>query len=159
MTHCVSCDKELRPETAHYLVNDGPLCLLCFECRTYSAQQRKERTMQTDAITATEAEAIQAIVNRSALRIPTTNTVVFAGRLLRNPLIIGENGNLTAMFQVANEDPDHPAEAEVLMRGPAAEFCRSLFRSQAVVVHGRLDKKIVGERGTRIVATFIEPLQ
>lgn len=159
MSNCMCCDTPIG-KRQHQIGTEGPFCWLCYEVKL-SNQQRKATAMNSATITATEDEAIQAIVDRKALRIPTTNNVVFAGRITRPPLVMGNDTSMIAVFQVANEDPDHPSETEVCMKGPGAEFCRTLRKGQAVVINGRIDSRVISVNClvTRIAATFIEPLQ
>ena len=111
--------------------------------------------------TTTEDEAIQAVIDRTALRIPTTNSVVYAGRIMTVPAFTQRNTVMIARFQVENEDLFHPTQIEVAMQGPAAEFCRQLHVGQAIMVTGYLASRRLahGCHLSYIAAIFIEPLQ
>ncbi len=111
--------------------------------------------------TTTEEEAIQAVIDRTALRIPTTNNVVYAGRIVTVPAFTQRNTVMVARFQVENECPFNTTQTEVSVQGPAAEFCRQLRIGQAIVVNGRLASRRLSEgcHVSYIAVTFIEPLQ
>ncbi len=75
----------------------------------------------------------------SVLRLPTLNRVLISGRLVNSPdLLESQYENRICRFTLDTEDPDHPVRTDVVVLGPAAEFCGGLRTGQAVMIEGRI---------------------